>query len=185
MYVDLYNVWQTEIESTELTPLHPDFYSKVSDYVRRIEEELKSLDKKTLKAGLLEHEMQNVRHQIRKVTRARCRKLKRAIAQNQKIPSGTLTPEEEKIYSGLLNFAQAYHSFAKTLLEGQAPKVETEAPDQPHRRVVLRFLKPIPAVVGSDMKTYGPFAAEDVASMPVENARILVKQGMAAIIDTP
>jgi DNA replication initiation complex subunit (GINS family) len=34
------------------------------------------------------------------------------------------------------------------------------------------------------MKTYGPFAAEDVASMPVENARILVKQGMAAMIDT-
>jgi DNA replication initiation complex subunit (GINS family) len=29
------------------------------------------------------------------------------------------------------------------------------------------------------MKAYGPFKAEDVASLPIENARILIKQGLA------
>jgi len=184
LYAELLSVWQRETESSELVPLPSDFYSKVSDYVGRIEEELKGLDKKTLRAGLLEHEMQNVRLLVRKVTRIRCRKLKRAIAENQKTPPGVLTPEEEKMCSGLLSFAQAYRTFAKNLIEGQAAKVEAEIPDQPHRRIALRFLKPIPAIVGSDMKTYGPFAAEDVASLPVENARVMVKQGLAAIIET-
>jgi DNA replication factor GINS len=47
----------------------------------------------------------------------------------------------------------------------------------------VRFLKPIPAIIGGDMKTYGPFAAEDVASVPAENARILVKQGLAVVVE--
>ena len=184
MYNELCTVWQREIESTELVPLPPDFYSKVSDYVQRIKEEARMLDKKTLKAGLLEHEMRNVKHLIRELTRIRYGKLKKAIAENQKIPSEVLTAEEEKMCAGLLGFTQAYQALAENLVHGQAAKVETETPDQPHRRVTLRFVKPIPAIVGSDMKTYGPFVAEDVGSLPVENARILVKQGLAVTIDT-
>jgi DNA replication initiation complex subunit (GINS family) len=33
------------------------------------------------------------------------------------------------------------------------------------------------------MKTYGPFLAEDVASLPVENAKVLVKRGLAEAIE--
>jgi DNA replication initiation complex subunit (GINS family) len=33
------------------------------------------------------------------------------------------------------------------------------------------------------MKTYGPFKTEDVASLPVENARILVKQNLAEKVE--
>jgi len=33
------------------------------------------------------------------------------------------------------------------------------------------------------MKTYGPFMVEDVASVPLENAKILVKQGLAEVVE--
>jgi DNA replication initiation complex subunit (GINS family) len=33
------------------------------------------------------------------------------------------------------------------------------------------------------MKAYGPFVVEDVASLPVENAKILVKQGFAEVVE--
>jgi DNA replication initiation complex subunit (GINS family) len=33
------------------------------------------------------------------------------------------------------------------------------------------------------MKTYGPFLVEDVASVPVENAKILIKQGLAELVE--
>jgi DNA replication initiation complex subunit (GINS family) len=52
-----------------------------------------------------------------------------------------------------------------------------------HKRVVLRFTKNIPGIIGADMKTYGPFVAEDVASLPVENAKMLVKQGLAMLVE--
>ncbi len=37
--------------------------------------------------------------------------------------------------------------------------------------------------MGADMKSYGPFLVEDVASLPVENAKILVKQGLAVQVE--
>ena len=183
MYNELYAAWQREIDSAELVPLPTGFYSKVSDYASKIREEAGGVDRKTLRAELLEHEMRNVEHLVRELTRIRCRKLRKKIAENQKIPSEALAPEEEKMCSGLLDFTQAYNALVANLLHGQSGKVETNVPEETRRRVALRFVKPIPAIVGSDMKTYGPFAAEDVASLPVENARILVKQGLAALID--
>jgi len=33
------------------------------------------------------------------------------------------------------------------------------------------------------METYGPFKVEDVASLPVENAKILVKKGLAEKVE--
>jgi DNA replication factor GINS len=44
-------------------------------------------------------------------------------------------------------------------------------------------LKEIPAIIGADMKTYGPFKTEDVASLPAENARILAKQNLAEKVE--
>ena len=35
------------------------------------------------------------------------------------------------------------------------------------------------------MKTYGPFLAEDVGSVPVENAQILIKRGLAEAVEVP
>ena len=54
-----------------------------------------------------------------------------------------------------------------------------------HKRVTMRFLKIVPAIVGSDMKTYGSFMVEDVASVPESNAKILVRQGLAKLVEIP
>jgi len=35
-----------------------------------------------------------------------------------------------------------------------------------------------------NMKTYGPFKLEDIASLPKENARTLIKQGAAIEAET-
>lgn len=183
MYNELYSAWQSEIEESELTSLPSDFYPRVADYLKRIIEATSKVEKKSLKASLLEIELQNTKHLVRSLVRIRYRKLKKAIRGNRKIPSESLTPEEQKTCENLLNFAEAYSGFVKNLLGGQSTKLEKEPPEKPHRIVVVRFVKPIPAVIGSDMKTYGPFSQEDVASLPVENARILVKQGLAAMVE--
>jgi DNA replication factor GINS len=49
--------------------------------------------------------------------------------------------------------------------------------------MVVRLLKEIPEIVGADMKTYGPFKPEDVATVPKENAKTLIKQGLAVEVE--
>jgi DNA replication initiation complex subunit (GINS family) len=33
------------------------------------------------------------------------------------------------------------------------------------------------------MKTYGPFKVEDIASLPTENAKVMIKQGLAEKVE--
>jgi len=179
MYSELYVAWQREIENVGLQPLPADFYARVSDYLRRIKEETHLVDNKTVQAGLLEREMRNVNRIVKELFMARYRKLLKTIGRD-KVSSNLLTAEEAKICEGFLPFAEAYRTLVKNLMEGQTLTAKAETP---HERVALRFLKAIPAIIGGDMKTYGPFAAEDVASVPVENARILVKQGFAEVVE--
>jgi DNA replication initiation complex subunit (GINS family) len=48
---------------------------------------------------------------------------------------------------------------------------------------VVRFLQAVPAIMGIDMKTYGPFKPEDVVSLPVENAENLIRRGIAKEVE--
>jgi DNA replication initiation complex subunit (GINS family) len=180
MYDELYVAWRCEMESAALGSLPLDFYARIADYLRRIKEENRMLDKKTVKASLLENEMQHVKRMLRELVWMRYEKLMKIISENQKIPSGLLAVEEAKMCAGFLSFAEAYQRFVEGLLRGQVLAVSMA---KAHKRVALRFIKDVPAVIGSDMKTYGPFMVEDVASVPVENAKILIKQGLAELVE--
>jgi DNA replication factor GINS len=180
MYNELYAAWRREIDDASLGGLPPDFYDKIADYLRRIREENKMLDKKSVKVNLLEHEAENVKRMLEELIWARYKKLIKTITESQKLPSELLTVEEAKMCETFVSFTDAYQKFAKDLIQGQIAKVEAEVS---HKRTTLRFSKNIPSIIGADMKTYGPFVAEDVASLPVENAKILVKQGLAVLVE--
>jgi DNA replication factor GINS len=180
MYNELYEFWRQEIENAELVKLPEDFYSGVADYLKRIREESRMLDKRTVKANLLQKEWQNVKRMLRELMRVRYKKLIRKMAKGEKISIDTLTTEEKKIFTDISSFAEAYRSLAKSIIQGQFLKTKVE---KGRKMVVLRFLKGVPALIGSDMKTYGPFEAEDVATLPSENAKILVKQGLAEKVE--
>jgi len=180
MYNELYEIWKQELENTEVQKLPPEFYSRMANYLRRLKEESRMLDKRTVKANLLKGEMRNVRRMLCELIQVRYKKLVKKASKGQKVSQDFLTTEEEKIYAGVFPLAEACQSFVKNLLEGHILKIDVK---QEQKRVVLRFLKEIPAIIGADMGTYGPFKVEDVASLPVENAKILVKQGLAERVE--
>jgi DNA replication factor GINS len=194
MYSELYSIWRREIEEASLGKLPPDFYTRLAEYLKRIGEQ-NLVDKKSVKVNLLDHEAYNVNQMLEQLLEARCKKLVKTITQNQKVPSESLTVEETKMSENFVAFAGAYQKFSKELLQGQlqvqiAPAEVQTAPitvkvitELSHKRAVLRFIKAIPSIIGADMKTYGPFMAEDVASVPVENAKMLVKQGLAVLVE--
>ena len=141
-----------------------------------------------MKSMLLERELERVQCMLRELIWARYKKLVSLVSENQKLPSGLLADEEESLCTGFLSFVQSYKKFADKILRGQiSSPVSSQAPKMAEKkvskRVVLRFVKAVPAVIGVDMKTYGPFMAEDVASVPAENAKILVKQGLAKVVE--
>ena len=188
MYDELYAVWRFELENAALGGLPSDFYARAADYVRRIKKEIKVIDTKNVKSTLLERELERVQCMLSELIWARYKKLVSLISENQELPSGLLADEEESLCTGFLSFAESYQKFAEKLLQVQiSSPILSKTPEVPakkvSKRVVLRFVKTVPAVIGADMKTYGPFMVEDVASVPEENAKILVKQGLAEKVE--
>ena len=64
MYNELYAAWRREIEEASLGGLPPDFYARIADYLRRIREENRMLDKKSVKVNLLDREAQNAKRML-------------------------------------------------------------------------------------------------------------------------
>jgi DNA replication factor GINS len=192
MYNELYSAWQREIDDPTLGGLQLDFYAKISQYLKHIKEEDKVLDKKSVKTSLLEHESANVERMLKELLGSRYRKIIKTVTKTQKSPTELLTVEEARMCETFADFTKSYHKFTDDVMQGQlnvepikvVVKTETNAAvSQPHKRSTIRFLKNIPAIMGADMKSYGPFIAEDVASLPPQNAQILVKQGLAVLVE--
>ena len=180
MYSVLNEAWKRELENAELEKLDPNFYSEVADYLRSIMEEGRMLDKRTVKARLLRSEMHKVKRMLRELVQTRYMKLVKRMAGGELVPSEFLTAEEERFRTDCSRVVLAYRNFAKSLLRGQLLRVDAV---KERKTSALRFLKEFPEIIGADMKNYGPFRVEDVASLPIENAMILVKQGLAEEVD--
>jgi DNA replication factor GINS len=181
MYNEVYDVWKKERENSELQPLSKDFYVLLAGYVKKIREETRMLDEKTAKARLIKRELRNARRLIRALVQLRFEKIFQATTQGRIISPEVLTAEEERLCGEMLPLAESFQDFLKGILHGRTSKGEVAK--ERSRIVLVRFLKDMPAVIGSDMKTYGPFKSEDIGTMPVENANVLVKQGIAAKIE--
>jgi len=52
-----------------------------------------------------------------------------------------------------------------------------------YKYTLIRFNKPSPPLVGIDLINYGPFQENDIANMPFKNAKILIYEKIAEIID--
>jgi len=164
------------LENPELVKLPSDFYMGIAEYVGRLKEESRMLDKRTIKASLLRKEMQNVKRMVQELIRSRYAKIVNKAANGKDIPREALTVEEEQACARISLSAETMSNFATEILHGQLPVSNVEVK---RKRVSMRILKDVPAIIGADMKTYGPFKTEDVASFPLENAKILLKQGLA------
>jgi len=179
MYEELYEIWKKEITSSELLKLPLDFYSKITQYLKKINEESRMLDKKTVKMSLLKKETKNVKIMVYKIVLTRYNKLIKKLAKGEDISINFLTPEEKQIFSNVPSLKEAWFTLLDKILQGQEIKPE----DKQKNRKAFRFLKDVPAIIGSDLKVYGPFKPEDVGSLPVENSKILVKKGLAEKIN--
>ena len=175
MYNDLYKAWKAEKTSQEPQPLSSDFYVKTEAYLSGLEQETTSIDDRTIKGRLALKEKEVITRLLRELKETRLRKLL-AIAQNSgTINDANLTDEERKL---LKDFDRSLQAFSSAKAESK--------PSTPEERVelsVVRFLQDIPEIVGTDLKMYGPYKKEDVGSLPNQNARALVMQGVAKEIE--
>lgn len=180
MYDELYEAWTKERETKEVQVLLKDFYVKLADYIKKMKEESRMLDEKTVRAKLLRRESNNVTKMVKELIMLRHEKVLRKTITGEIVAKDALTGEEEKLLGEISPSIESYQTLLKDILGGRSPRIEVK--EKP-KTMILRFIQEIPAIVGADMKAYGPFKPEDIASLPIENARILIKQSVAVEVE--
>lgn len=182
-YDEVFRAWRREKEREDLQPLPKDFYTQLSRYIKVLGEEVGLTDEKSLRAKLLAKETKNVKRMARDLHWNRLWKILQILRTRKDIPPDSLTKEEEDLHAVLMEAAMEYRRFLEDVLDGRPPIVERAKTKEKPKRILVRFLQPIPAIVGADMKVYGPFRAEDVATIPPENAEVFAKRGMAVRVE--
>ena len=179
----LYDAWRREkFDSKDLQPLDPHFFTEISQYIRKIHEELRMLDEKTLKYHILNIELDNAQELFSSLMETRLQKLISYGFEHKDLSRQQLAVEESSIYKRVLEAFNEHENLRDRILEGV--NIDSTAKvDLGTEKIVVRFTARIPAIVAMDMETYGPFEPEDVATLPRDNAEALIRQKAAVKIE--
>jgi DNA replication factor GINS len=182
-YTMLYEAWKKEKESPGIQHLDKHFFIDIGEYIKELNVEIELLDGKTLLAHIALEKQKNLEKIVTDLIQIRYTKISTALVKNQQIPSNNLTLEEDLIYSHLSSTVSNLKSMRRQILKGQAPTIKGIPKREESKVLLVRFLSDMPAIVSSNMKIYGPFKAEDIASLPTENAESLINRGVAVKVD--
>jgi len=191
-YDTLYEIFRREKYQAELQNLDPNFFKEITNYLSEKESILQS--QKTKDNIFSSSEIQKTKKQIesiKKIFKELYEKRESKIVQLALIcsrtsqetkPISSLLPEEKQFYEQIVNLLNTYRDkILQNLLETKLPDME-KAKDikaDEEKTKLIRILNPLPKFLGTDLKTYGPFEEEDLASLPSKIADLIVEKKRA------
>ena len=167
----------SESQSQSILPLPSDFYSGLSAYSQKLKRSASS-GASDLSVRLIATQARMIESMVSQLIKLRTKK---AMQQNALLQ---LLPEERYVCSAEQKFQKRFQTLVEAVSSGQPSFVEFAHLSESQRSVTVKFVKHVNELVGLDMRHYGPFEADDVASIPAASADILVAGGEAVQVYT-
>ena len=162
----------SETQAASLLRLPADFYSRISAYSQKLRRSAGSSTSEVANR-LIAKQTGMIDSMVRQLLTVRANKA----AQQRAVL--LLLPEERYVCSAQQKFQRRFDTFVEAVSAGQPSFVEFAHKSDAERSISVRFTKHVDELVGLDLMRYGPFEAEDVASLPAANADILIAGGDA------
>ncbi len=199
--------WLREVLSVDLQELPEGFLADLAKTIELVEESIARSGQDEPRRSLMLAEKEKLKAFLTQMMQVRVSKLA-AQATEGRVPTG-LTAPERKLLQDLRQVIESYEKrFYRPSGElpgatspvgsipesAQMPAVrpaETEPvqardvpreaakPRRPERNEILRIVREFPSFVARDLKTYGPFAGEDIVALPGEVSEILLGRKVA------
>jgi DNA replication factor GINS len=169
---DIYKLLKREIEISQLQQIEPDTFQKIAATLGT----LKGQGYEGVEAKVRDRLTELLASSAQLLIEARLHKLRQG---KEPLDYSKLTDEEKYALDGMSDSAARIDEIISATAKGRVKVLESMAVRVRSKQVLVRFLKPIESFVGVDMNKYGPFQQEDVASLPLENARSIVDSGLA------
>ena len=191
-YAILNQAWENETKREELQNIPDDFLHEMKNYVNQLKITSANLD--TLSGNLTQTERLYANLLLQELTETRLNKIIKSELNGLPINAKAMTPEEQHLHSNLRQLLTNYRQSAEippTYRQVEQLKPISRKEQIPFHKeeekdtemVLVRFMQPLPAIMGIDMKAYGPFQPEEVATIPRQNADNLIKRGIVKIVE--
>lgn len=187
-YEKLYAIWLKEIENEDLQNLPSSFYEELSRYINTLRKGLNNENLNRIESKIIETELKNAHFMIKDLCIFRLEKILKNISRKDETIEDKINPVEKKYFKPLIDSLRNYFVFISNILEGKivgevkkklrSIKVE----DFKREKIAVRILENLPAIVGTDMKVYGPFNKGDIVVLPSKNVETLIKRNKAKLI---
>ena len=169
---DIYKILEKEIETPTLQSISSDTFQRIAETLSS----LKSEAYEGAEAKVRDRMVEMIENSSMLVMETRQAKIS---SSEETLDYSKLTDEEKYIIDGKRESSKRTNEVMAALLEGRPKVLESISVKVRSKQIVVRFLRPIEAFVGIDMNKYGPYAQEDVALLPFENARSIIDGGGA------
>lgn len=166
-----------ESTSPLLLPVPSDFYSGLASYCQKL--------KRSAGAGASEATQRLVLVQTKLIeTMTRDLLVLRVGKAAEQEAFFHLLPEERYVASVRREYGARLEAFLDALSTGQPSFIRYANKEESGRNLLVRFTKHVDELVGLDLKRYGPFEVDDIASIPAANVGILISGGSAVEVRT-
>ena len=167
----LHNTVLRETENDSLLEIKPNFYRNLSDFIGNLrKQEFDGVENK-IKDTMIEmaSELTSLLIQIRL----------EKISNSNDFDISYLLDEEKFILDSHEEQNERTEMILSATINGKSKFLESLAENHKIKKVVIRFLSEVNEIVGADLEKYGPFKAEDIATIPYENAQALIAKNIA------
>ena len=141
---------------------------------------IKTYEEDSIESDLLKNETQEFMALLNEFLKVRLQKLICLTIDGVAVEKSHLMLEEKQLIESFKStLTKFYGSFR---VEGKEKQVETPVVEATSNLVVIRLLQDMEQIVGIDLKNYGPFKKEDIATIPEKNAISLIEKNAAMLV---
>jgi hypothetical protein len=172
--IDINSLHHTVLQETEndsLLEIKPNFYRNLSDFIGNLrKQEFDGVENK-IKDTMIEMatELTSLLIHIRL----------EKISNSDDYEISYLLDEEKFILDSQEEQNERTEMILSATINGKSKFLESLAENHKIKKVVIRFLSEVDEIIGADLEKYGPFEAEDIATIPYENAQALIAKKIA------
>ena len=167
----LHNTVLRETENDSLLEIKPNFYRSLSDFIGNLrKQEFDGVENK-IKDTMIEMatELTSLLIHIRL----------EKFSNSANFEINHLLDEEKFILDSQEEQNERTEMILSATINGKSKFLESLAENHKIKKVVIRFLEEVDEIIGADLEKYGPFKAEDIATIPYENAQALIAKKIA------
>jgi DNA replication factor GINS len=169
----LYSTLVREVENDTVQEIDSQFYRNLSEYLGKLKSESYDGIESKIKNRLVEMITKTVTLLI---------KTRISKVNHGGLDLTNLLDEEKYIIESAQDQLERKEMILSATLNGRTKLLESVSKKHKTKPVSVRFLRDFDQFVGADFTKYGPYKAEEIATIPNENAQALVAKNITVKI---